>query len=123
MCEKRTALLVRYRCRDERFAKLMSIPLQEAQKLLKNVPVTERHCPEQTLSGYRKADTAHRRIYYRAFSKELGHRLAALPEDQRALLLLRCRDGLSWERACRETGYSESGAMKVMRRFAETAAG
>lgn len=116
MPEHRTALLVRYRRREERFAKLMGIPAREAREMLENAPVTERRCPAQTQDGYRLADRRTRRLYYRRFSRAFGHRLEALSPGQRALLLARCRDGLSWERACRKTGYSKSGAMKLMKR-------
>ena len=115
MPEKRTALLVRYRHRAGRLSKLMSVSLAEAETVLLNAPVTRRLCPQQTLEGYRKADSRERRIYYRRCSRSFGHRLETLSAQQRALLLRRCRDGLSWKKACRETGYSQSGAMKVFR--------
>lgn len=116
MPEKRTALVTRYRSRPERFAKLMALNEEQAQKALANAPVTARQLPPQTPDGYRKAGPAERRIYYRALSRALGHRLEGLEKTQRALLLIRFRDGRSWKKACSMTGYSESGAMKVLRR-------
>ena len=119
MPEKRTALTVKYRRREKRFAKLMAIPEQEAKKALYSEPVTDRRLPVQDRGHYRKADKTERRTYYRAFSRAFGHRLEALTEEQRTLLLYRCRDGLSWEKACQKSGYSESGAMKIYRKLTE----
>ena len=120
MPEKRTALITRYRRNETRFAKLMAISEQEAHRALFSPPVTERRSPVQSLDAYRKAEQTERRLYYRRCSRAFGHRLEALPGEQRSLLLCRCRDRMDWEQACRITGYSESGAMKIMRRFEKT---
>lgn len=116
MPEKRAFLAVTYRHRPYRLAKLMSVPEREARAALRPEPVTDRRLPEQDPESYRRADRAERRTRYRPCSKDLGHRLAALSEEQRALMLGRYRDGLSWKQVCRKTGYSESGAMKLLRR-------
>lgn len=117
MREKQPRLAVSYRHRPARLAKLMAVPLEEAEKALCRELVTSRRLPEQGYNGYRKAEKAHRRLQYRPFSRALGHRLEGLPPEQRALLLLRWRDNLPWEKACRRTHYTKSGAMKVQRRF------
>ena len=116
MPEKRAYLSVVYGHRPKRFAKLMAVPEQEAREALRQADVRSRHLPVQEMKGYRQADGETRRREYRAFSRSFGHRLETLPEAQRRLLLSRCRDGLSWKSACRKTGYSESGALKIFRK-------
>lgn len=117
MQKKRTDLAVRYRRRALRLSKVMCLEERESEEILNEAPVEKRELPAQNLSGYLKADKTRRRLYYRGFSRAFGHRLETLTEAQRTLLLRRFRDGLDWKAACRQTGYSQSGAMKVLRKI------
>lgn len=117
MQEKRARLKVRYRRRPLRLSKVLCLEETEAEAVLSEAPVSKRRLPTQNLKGYRRADRRTRRTCYRACSREFGHRLERLPKAQRVLLLCRFRDGLAWKEACKKTGYSESGAMKILRRF------
>ena len=109
---ERSALRLRYRRDTVRLAKLMAVTEPDAAAQLNRRDARPGPGPD----GYRKAGTRARRLYCRPFSRAFGHRLERLAPEQRALLLSRYRDGLSWRAACRKTGYSESGAMKVRRK-------